>query len=122
MRMVFALFAVFALLITGCTKGEDAGCAVAKTASSLVAAQVSTTLSCKNLDAVKEDIDAQISKTKICDQNTAQGPVGEMVCPMAVSAVMGGALKAIPAKWECSGGMPAEKLQELLLTQCKKGI
>lgn len=112
------LITLFAL--TGCTS-KDPVCDVAKRVSGLVAAEVATQLECKNKAAIEETIVGLLKDNNVC-KSSAQSVIGEMICPSLVGALINGAMKQIPSKWECSGGKAADGAYEKLLEVCKRSI
>jgi len=119
-----------ALFVGGCTKKtQPVVCSAAKSVSSLVASQIVTQLSCKNLDAVKADLDAQLEKLNICEKAesarsaiSAQSAIGDLVCKPVVDALVAGALAQVPAAWECSGGKVTEDVKASILAACTKAL
>jgi len=119
-----------ALFVGGCTKKtQPVVCSAAKSVSSLVASQIVTQLSCKNLDAVKADLDKQLENLNICEKAesaraalTAQGALGAIVCAPVVEALAAGALSQIPATWECGGGKVTEDIKASILAACIKAL
>lgn len=129
MKLILATVVLFAF--TGC-KTEPVGCTLEKSATSLLAATITTQLSCKNLDAVKTDVQAQLVKLNLCVQPTptatpaagitTQGALGDLVCKPVVDGLMSGVLGQIPTSWECSGGAVGDAARQLLMAECKKAL
>lgn len=144
-------FLVFVPLLAmlGCTKSADpakdpvnqVACALEGAAVSLVSGAVVTQLACKNLDAVKAGVGAIVAKSNICKPPATPSPapaaaaavsvkgsvavnsaVGNILCAPIVEALMAGALTQIPADWQCSGGVPADKLKAAVLAACLKSL
>lgn len=137
MRLLVSI--ALAVGLSGCSwfQKNQVLCDLGKSVSSLVAAQVATQLTCKNLDAVKADLDAQIAKIKIsgtgiCEMPapapqpvgaiSAQGAIGDVICGPVVDSLAAGLLVQIPAAWGCTGGPLTDTIKLQLLTACKKAI
>lgn len=123
-----------AFLTTGCTKSNPVVCDVSKSVSSLVAAQISSQLTCKNLDAVKASLDKQLEAIKVCEKAEAaaqpapgtvstQGVVGNAICGPVIEAVVALGASQLPAEWQCSGSGPiTDSLKLQLIAACQKAI
>jgi len=126
--MRFLMMFVLALAFTGCTKTQT--CDLGKTATSLVAAQISTSLECKNLDAVKADIEKKLVDLKICEAKpeataqtmAAKSAIGDVICKPVIDGLTAGLIGQIPKAWECSGGSVTEDLKLKLLEACNKAL
>lgn len=108
------------LAMVGCTS-KDPVCDVAKKVSSVVATEIATTLDCKNQAAIETTINGLLKDNKVCEATT-QSMIGELICPTLVTGLMTGALKQIPATWQCSGGPFKDTAKDKLLELCKKSI
>lgn len=136
MKIVLAALAL--VLVSACTKdkADDAanavGCALEKSVVSLTTATLGDQLACKNIDAVKAAVQAEINKSNICkkpdvvteDKGTmgTKGAIGDVVCQPIVDGMALGLLSKIPADWECTGGVPVEKLKATVLAACQKAL
>jgi hypothetical protein len=109
-----------ALMLTSCTS-KDPVCDVAKKVSTVIASEVSTLLECKNQAAIETTINGLLKDNKVCEAST-QSVIGELICPTLVTGLMTGALKQIPATWQCSGGPLKDTAKDKLLELCKKSI
>ena len=107
MKVLGILFFTFALMIsTGCTKeqAKEKVCDLGKTAATLVATQVATELSCKNVDAIKADIEAKLVESKLCEKAEEQksmmlkSVIGDAICGPVVEGLFAGALTQLPEK------------------------
>jgi hypothetical protein len=107
---------------------EAVGCAVEKSAVSLISSKVSTELVCKNLDAVKADIQAIVGKANLCKKEEAPAVgvmslgVGSVICEPVAVALVEATKSQIPAAWECTGGTKPEELKALVLEACSKAL
>lgn len=127
MKMITFLFVcVFALV--GCTKqdAKEVLCDSGKTASGLLASQIAVQLECKNVDAIRADLDLKLIDLKVCEPAPvtiqAQGALGDAVCTQLVGALTSGLLVQIPAKWECTGGAVTEDIKAKLIASCSKAL
>jgi hypothetical protein len=129
------IFVGLFLGLVGCTKSNPVGCAIQDSVVSLVSSGIVTQLACKNLDAVKASIQAEVEKAKLCVQPAPapalataakdpnlKGPIGNVICGPVIDALTGGILAQIPSAWSCTGGVPADQLKAFLLAQCQKAI
>lgn len=130
--MRFLVVFLLSFVMFGCTQAKPVVCDLSKSVSSLVAAQISTQLTCKNLDAVKASIDAQLVKLKLCDQPapaiiakgaiSTQSAIGSAICGPVVEALSAGVLSTLPGEWGCTGGPITDPLKAQLLAACIKAI
>lgn len=131
MKFLIAFLLSFALF--GCTQTKPLVCDLSKSVSSLVAAQISTQLTCKNLDAVKASVDAQLVKLKLCDQPApaiiaAKGAmatksvIGDTICGPVIEGLLAGVLSTLPTEWACSGGPVTDSVKVQLLAACQKAL
>ncbi len=122
MRLLAMLLLVFTFI--GCTSKST--CDFGKSVTGLVAAQLTTTLACKNLDAVKADIDKRLVDLKICEKapSTMQvkSAVGDVICKPLIDGLIGGLVGQIPSAWECTGGQVGEDLKAKLVEACSKAL
>lgn len=130
-KLLFIAIAISAL--AGCTKSSPVVCAIQDSVVSLTSAAVTTELACKNLDAVKATLTTEVAKLNLCVPAApapavaatgvkVQSAVGDAICGPVITALMGGALAAIPAEWGCTGGVPADQLKTYLTAQCQKAL
>jgi len=123
--MLFLSMFVFAL--TACTKqdAKEVLCDSGKTASGLLASQVAVQLDCKNVDAIRADLDLKLVELKVCEPQTstlALGVIGDAVCGQLVGALTSGLLVQIPKSWECTGGAVTEDIKKKLIASCSKAL
>lgn len=128
MRLI--LVGVLAFAFTGCTFFKSSGCEVSKGVSSLVAANIASLLTCKNVDAISAALDAELAKTKICEASAqkslavveTQSAIGLIICEPVINALSTGVLAQLPASWECSGGPLTDGVRAKLLEACQKAL
>lgn len=82
---------------------------------------VAKSLDCKNVAAIASDLSSPLSKLNLCEQS-AQGLMGEMICPQVSKYVKEISVQALPAAWECSGGPVAEALEQTVSAGCRAAI
>lgn len=116
MRIALALMLA---MTAGCTSKSK--CELATKVSGVISAEIAVTMACKNKDAIQADIQKVFENAKLCEPQ-ASGQIGEVICPLVITGLITGALKTIPAKWECSGGVAKDGLGAALLEICKKTI
>lgn len=109
------------LAVAGCTGSSKPGCVVENGVTAVVSAAISSQLVCKNLDAVKADVQKEVAKLNMCASST-QSIVGDLVCPSLVNSLVSGLLSKIPAAWECTGGTAPDQIKQILIDTCKKSI
>lgn len=119
MKFILALSLVFGM--TGCDWFKKTGCSVAKRASDVLSHEIAGQLACKNVDAIKKVVDAQLEKVHVCEVG-AVGIIGDLVCPPLIGILINGSISQLPAEWECSGGPAKEGLSDLLIETCKKAF
>lgn len=128
MKFLVMLVLVFGMI--GCTKKEVKGkvCDTAKTAAAIVAAQTAVELGCKNVDAIKADLEKKLVDGKVCEPVpetgllSAKSAVGTLVCPPVIDGLFAGALTQIPASWECTGGPLVSDIRTKLIDACTKAL
>lgn len=127
MKMLLVCILSLCFLTVGCTKDEvkDKICDLGKNASESLATQVASSLSCSNKDAIVADIQEKLVDLKVCEEKpasdlTTKSAIGNVICPLVVEALVGGAVKQIPEKWGCTGGQVTEDLKLKLLAECTK--
>ena len=110
--LIVSVLALLFVFNTGCTKEKvkDKVCDLGKKASESLATQVASSLSCSNKDAIVSDIQEKLVDLKVCEEKkedalATKSAVGTILCPIVVDALVGGAVKQIPEKWGCTGGI-----------------
>lgn len=121
MRMLLAAFALLAF--SGCTSKTPV-CDAAKAVAGSVSQVIATQLSCKNPDAITASLVNELVTLKVCTSSgtNASGLVGDLICPNLVTNLYNGALKKIPADWQCGGGAVGDQLKAQLLAACKSSF
>lgn len=133
--MKFLICFLFLFATLGCTKeaAKEVLCDTGKTASALLSAQVAMQLDCKNVDAIRADIEKKLVDLKVCEAPkpmptlapgalTAMSAVGDVVCKPIVEAIFAGMLTQVPVGWGCSGGKLADDAKLKLLAACSKAL
>lgn len=131
MRNLLVIFAlVFA--VVGCTKEEAKVvlCETGKTAASLLSAQVAVQLECKNIDAIKADIEKKLVDLKVCEAPapaptgalSTKSVIGDALCKPVVEGLIAGLLTQVPAAWECTGGKLTDDAKLKLFEACAKAL
>lgn len=129
---MFAMFLsvlVMTLTFTGCNSTNDTGCAIETTVTTALSSALATALTCKNASVMQSDIQAALGKANLCAAATTQaqlkssgivvkGVVGNIVCPLAVSAVSGLISSKIPATWGCTVAS-GSSIATVLTTACE---
>jgi len=116
------------LSLTSCTKEkvQEAGCKAQTAVVTMVASEVAAALSCKNLQAVVDDVKAGLGKADLCKAKTESvndsGVVGVIVCPIVVDSVAALAVSQIPASWECDPKMTVDALKAAAKLACEKAV
>ncbi len=107
-------------------------CDTGKTAAGLLSAQIAVQLECKDVDAIKADVEKKLVELKVCE---APAPVvqpagmvkplsaiGDVVCTSVVTGLTTGLLTQIPSAWGCTGGKLTDELKTKLLEACSKAL
>lgn len=134
-------FTLLALSLSACSSTSTAptpivaaGCAVETSVESALSASVATALTCSNTAAIQADLATAIGKANLCSQSVPatpaikvmqakpQGVVGNIVCPLGVSAVMSLVTGAIPAAWGCAPGASVGTLSVVLTAACTSAV
>lgn len=107
--VVLPLLALFGCKIVSCPTADriatGASAAIAKAAD------------CKNPKAIHDDI-VKFIGGDTCKSPEQTGPIAMIACPILSKLVVDAAMKAVPAKWECSGGNAKLAVQAVLTTGC----
>ena len=119
MRLLLLLSLV---TLVGCTSKtpdivKQPVCAAQKAIVLGAANVISTTLNCAKRDAIEADITKAVSGLKLCPDVSAKGPIGNIVCPLVVTAVTGLIKDKAPSAWECKVN-DTSKVAELLKAAC----
>lgn len=116
------LLSVLAITTLACTK-EDVkkpGCAIQDTIVSSLTDTAVEALQCANKDVIKADITKALGSANLCE-STTQGPVGTILCPLAVKAVTDLFQSKIPDTWGCKIS-DGSKLAQFMTDACIKVV
>lgn len=124
--MKTGILLVAALFLMSCTSVEPVVCAVETSAASALSNQIASALTCTNTAAIQSDILASLGKANVCSTTVAsfkslKGPIGDIVCPIAVTAVLGLVSDKVPSSWGCSA-TSTSTLGTLLTTACESNV
>lgn len=122
--------------IMGCTSNAPVpnplpaiGCSAETAITSGVAASIATALNCTSLISIQGDIQAALGKANLCQaaapvagSKKLKGPIGDLVCPLATSAVSAILTGKIPASWVCDPSAKIADVSLLLNTACSKAL
>jgi len=115
---VLAIFTAVLFGITvGCTKKNL--CDTGKKGIDAAAAGIAATLECTNVEQIKADLQAPFVEAKICDE-TAQGPIADIVCPLAAKTVVNYAASQVPASWGCNPEKVKTLATDKVVESCKQ--
>ena len=125
MKTILKLIPIAVLLLglTSCDKTKR--CALADKAVDAATEALVLGVGCSGEEAIKSDLKKMFSKIGFCKQEAtvelaSDGAVSRL-CQLMVKPLLDLAIdKAIPASWECTGGVAEDKLEDLLIAQCKK--
>lgn len=81
------------------------------------AAAIAKAADCKNVQAIREDL-TKFLGGEACNKPEQTGPIAMIACPILGKLAADAMVKAIPAKWECSGGNAKLAVQGVLTTGC----
>ena len=113
MRLLMIVMAILSMCaLTGCTKSGTQGavCQLEQGVATGLSTVVASTLSCSNTSQIQTDILGALGKANFCTQTTTtssffhheqklKGPIGDIVCPTAVSSVMALLQNKVPTSW-----------------------
>lgn len=115
----------------------DAGCQIETAVSSGIGTAVASALNCSNASAVQASLQAAFGNANLCAQQAAvsaaqaqakaqgikpQGVVGNLACPVAVSAALGYLTNAVPSSWGCSSGTTMSAVSTAVIAACQSAI
>lgn len=127
--------------VAGCTKSssggavnpiKDAGCQAETLVTGAAAGVVASSLTCSNTAAIQASLQAALGNINYCAQNSAvsvqvkasksliktEGVIASLVCPIAVSTVMGFMTSQVPATWGCTNAADAGVVSVALTAAC----
>jgi hypothetical protein len=129
-----------ACLLFGCTKAnpiltpvQQVGCDIEKAVTTSFASGVGAALTCGNIIQIQADLQKAFGNANLCSGMTTttskdakavhtMGIVGNLACPVAVSAALGFLSNSIPANWACSASASASTLGTTLVTLCETAV
>ena len=88
---------------------------------------IATVLSCTGTNEIQKDLMGIFGNVDLCQEAEAarvQGLVGALVCPLAVSAIIGFASHQIPTEWKCDPDKSAtvDVFKKAVVTACVAAI
>lgn len=100
------------------------GCAAETNAIKSSSQKIAEVLQCANVAAIQDDVTRFVGNLNICKLVApkgvqAQGPVANLICPVAAAAAVGFATQAVPAGWGCTVSVAADKVQQALIAACE---
>lgn len=126
MKLIMFSVLIIGLISSACTKVDPIICAVETSAASALSTQIASALTCTNTAAIQTDVLASLGKANVCSTTVAsfktlKGPIGDIVCPIAVTAVLGLVSDKVPSSWGCSA-TSTSSLGTLLTTACESNV
>lgn len=126
MKLILLTILCMGFISTSCTSVQPVVCAVETSAASALSTQIASALTCTNTAAIQSDILKSLGKADVCSTTVAsfkslKGPIGDIVCPIAVTAVLGLVSDKVPASWGCSA-TSTSTLGTLLTTACENNV
>lgn len=116
MKKLIVILSILALV--GCTKKKPA-CELTEKYSLIAAERIGGILACKNTTQIGKDLQDKVEKLDLCETPTQTGLVAAIVCkPVAAYVTNLIVDKALPKKWECSGGVPAAGIEVFIYQSC----
>ena len=108
--------------VFGCTKDviKAPACEVQKTIAAGLSSAVAKALECSNAEQIQADILSSLGKANLCEQTT-QGPVGDILCPIAVQQVTALIGSKVPVSWGCKLS-DTSSVSQTLLAACKSVV
>lgn len=122
----YFIFLLAALLFGCTTKGKQSDLQQSLCDNSFKviytsAEALAKTLECKNVSEVAASLSSPLVKLNLCGE-TAQGMLGEMVCPTVGQYVKTLGVDSLPKAWDCSGGVVGAMVEESVTAGCKAAI
>lgn len=119
------------LAIAGCSSSsltpiQTAACDIETAVSNGLASSVASALSCTNTAAIQTSFLTALGNANFCPATSSaqskvsvKGAVGNIVCPLAVSTILGFLSNSVPSSWGCSASTDAGSLSTALTTACE---
>lgn len=117
MKILAIITAILFVFLSGCEK--KGLCDLGKKGIEAAASGIATTLECTNVDQIKADLLAPFVEAKVCE-STAQGPIADIVCPLAAKTVVNYAASKIPEKWGCNPEKVKVLAADQVIVSCKQ--
>jgi hypothetical protein len=143
MRIIAIFFLVFSC---GCTNNnstltpiQQVGCDIETAVTTSFVSGVATALSCSNQAAIQTSLQSAFGNANLCSgprglvtasQMKAakagvmkpDGVIGNLACPIAISAALGFLSNSVPSAWGCSQSASASTLATTLTSLCEAAI
>lgn len=108
----------------------SAACADETKALTALAASVASTLQCSAPAQIVTDLTTALGNANVCKYSASNssavikpaGLVGNIVCPVAASTVVGFLTGVIPAAWGCTATQSADAVQAALISVCEAAV
>lgn len=124
--MKYVLLAICSLFLFSCSSAPvNPGCAIETYAANAVSSAMASAMSCSNPGQIQADLLAALGKANLCSvavqklKTAPKGPIGNLVCPMAVQYAVSLAASKVPASWGCSPGASVQNLSPALIQACE---
>lgn len=126
--MKYFLLILTALFVMSCSSAPvNPGCAIEQFAASAVSSAMAKAMACTNPNQIQSDLLSALGKANFCSQvpvamkkkGAPKGPIGNLICPMAVSAAVKLAAGKVPAAWGCSPDATVASVAPILVQACE---
>lgn len=129
-KLFLVAFLSVLFVCCSCSTIQQVGCSVESSVTSVLASTVASSMSCVNLSVIQSDMQSAMGKANLCSVNSnanqlkahLKGPVGDVVCPIAVQAALGLVGTKVPQAWGCSPSASTSGLATLLTSACIKVV
>jgi len=125
MKHFVLVSALGVLSLTSCEKKAEIAapfCDIVIKSITGAAQGVASALGCEGVPAIAAMLSKPVTDLAMCSGSSAQGVVGDLVCPSVASFVIGLGTDNLPADWKCKGGPVGATAQALILDACKKAV
>jgi hypothetical protein len=121
--MKLLLVIVFGLAFCSCsTIKKDVGCSVETEAAQALSQAIAKGLACANIAQIQSDLLSVLGPVDLCSTTSKfKGPIGNVACPLAVSAAMNLLNKAVPSSWGCMINN-TDGLSQTLTSACEVAV
>lgn len=124
--MRYILLLICSLFFVSCSSSPvSTACQVETYAANAIASSLATAMGCTNLNQIKSDLMSAMGKANVCSATSAKhrrapkGPIGNIVCPLAVQASLQLAASKVPSSWGCSPDATVANLGSTLTMACE---